>query len=279
MSERSTTSRTGLVVYLVLTFSLSSIAYFRIITGGGMEREGGYVAALMWCPALAAIATQLLMHRTLRGLGWRLPAPRWIVLAYVVPIAYSIVSYGAVWVARLGTVDPARAPHHKIAFVVLGGLISLATATGEEIGWRGFLVPALARRLPLIRVGIVSGLIWGAWHLPIIIFSDYNSGTPSWYAVMCFMVGVMALSVMMAWLRIRSGSFWPAAVLHASHNLYVQGLFDRMTVNTTITRWLTGEFGAVFAVTLVLTATLFLRVPSGASSPTSRPTRDFVPTR
>jgi hypothetical protein len=56
-------------------------------------------------------------------------------------------------------------------------------------------------------------------------------------------------------------------------------LFDRMTVNTTITRWLTGEFGAVFAVTLVLTATLFLRVPSGASSPASRPTRDFVPTR
>jgi hypothetical protein len=37
---------------------------------------------------------------------------------------------------------------------------------------------------------------------------------------------------------------WPAAILHASHNLFVQALFDRVTVDTGPTKWLTGECGA-----------------------------------
>jgi membrane protease YdiL (CAAX protease family) len=152
--------------------------------------------------------------------------------------------------------DLARAPANKIAFVVFGSLISLATATGEEIGWRGFLVPALSRRLSFVPVAIVSGVIWAVWHLPLVVFSDYNAGTPMWYGVTCFSVGVVSLSFLMVWLRMRSQSFWPTAFLHASHNLYVQGLFDRVTVDTGATRWLTGEFGAVFVATVALAAAL-----------------------
>jgi hypothetical protein len=58
---------------------------------------------------------------------------------------------------------------------------------------------------------------------------------------------------------------WPAAILHASHNLFVQGFFDRVTVDTGPTRWLTGEFGAALAVAIGATAWLFWR------------TRDAVP--
>jgi hypothetical protein len=60
---------------------------------------------------------------------------------------------------------------------------------------------------------------------------------------------------------------WPAAILHASHNLFVQAFFDRVTVNTGPTRWLTSEFGAALAVTIAVTAWLFWRardaIPSG----------------
>jgi hypothetical protein len=52
---------------------------------------------------------------------------------------------------------------------------------------------------------------------------------------------------------------WPAALLHASHNLYVQGFFDRVTVDTGATRWLTGEFGAALTVTIGATACVFWR--------------------
>jgi membrane protease YdiL (CAAX protease family) len=56
-------------------------------------------------------------------------------------------------------------------FVVLTGttgmLSGVAAATGEEIGWRGFLVPELAKALPFTGVALVSGLIWAASHYPI----------------------------------------------------------------------------------------------------------------
>jgi len=65
--------------------------------------------------------------------------------------------------------------------------------------------------------------------------------------------------VAFAWLRLRSGSFWPAAILHAALNLFVQGFFDVVTVDTGPTRWLTGEFGAALAVALAATAWLFWR--------------------
>jgi membrane protease YdiL (CAAX protease family) len=143
----------------------------------------------------------------------------------------------------------------------------LLSATGEELGWRGFLVPTLARNMSFGRTAIVSGAIWAAWHVPLIVFADYNGGTPTWYSVLCFAVMVTSLGVPFAWLRLRSGSVWPAAILHASHNLFVQAFFDRVTVNTGPTRWLTSEFGAALAVTIAVTAWLFWRardaVPSG----------------
>jgi hypothetical protein len=78
---------------------------------------------------------------------------------------------------------------------------------------------------------------------------------------------VVSLSVPMAWLRLRSGSVWPAAILHASHNLFVQGFFDRVTVDSGPTRWLTGEFGAALALAIGATAWLFWRRRDAASLP------------
>jgi hypothetical protein len=77
--------------------------------------------------------------------------------------------------------------------------------------------------------------------------------------VPCFALMVVAIAVPMAWLRLRTGSVWPAALWHASHNLFVQGFFDRVTVDTGPTRWLTTEFGAALAVTIGLVAWMFWR--------------------
>lgn len=258
-------------LFLALAFGLSVPLYVLIARGGGLSHQGTFVLALMWCPAAAAVATQLLTHRSLRALGWHWPAIRWLALGYFLPLAYSIVAYGGVWLTGFGRVDLSGRPQGTVAFVVLGSLISLVSATGEEIGWRGFLVPALSRRWSFGTTALVSGLIWGVWHVPLILFAGYNAGTPAWFAIPCFLVGVLALATMLAWLRIRSSSFWPGALLHASHNLYVQGFFDRITIDTGVTRWLTGEFGAVFVAVLLVTGTLFHRarhqLPSSDAMP------------
>jgi len=245
--------------FLGVTVILSAIWNATIVAAGGLASASMYVTLLMWSPAAGALVTQLIFHRTVSGLGWDLPAVRWAALAYVVPIAYATAAYGVVWLSGLGAMDLTRAPRSMTMFIVLGTLISLATATGEEIGWRGYFVPALARRMSPSAVILTSGLIWAAWHLPLIVLAGYNAGTSMWYEVLCFTVGVVALSVPLAWLRLRSGSLWPAALFHASHNLYVQGFFDRVTVDTGPTRWLTGEFGAALAIALVAMAAFFWR--------------------
>ena len=106
----------------------------------------------------------------------------------------------------------------------------------------------------------MSGAISAAWHVPLIVFADYNAGTPRVVRRCCASPSASCpCSVPLAWLRLRSGSFWPAAILHATHNLFVQGFFDVVTVDTGPTRWLTGEFGAALAASIAVTAWLFWR--------------------
>jgi membrane protease YdiL (CAAX protease family) len=62
---------------------------------------------------------------------------------------------------------------------------------------------------------------------------------------------VLAISVVFAWMRLKSGSLWTGALLHASHNLYVQAIFTPLTRNTGKTRWFIDEFGAMLPLVTV----------------------------
>jgi membrane protease YdiL (CAAX protease family) len=278
-SNSSTTqanTRAQLTTFLCLTFGLSAVFYWLIISAGSLGAKGGnYVLALMWSPGVSALITRLLFQHNVRGQGWRLPAPRWAALAYLLPVVYATVAYGLVWATGLGGFDLARFKTPVVTFFVLGTLQSLLSATGEELGWRGFLVPTLMRNMSFTRTAIVSGAIWAAWRVPLIVFADYNGGTPTWYSVLCFFVMVVAMGFPFAWLRLRSQSVWPAAILHASHNLFVQAFFDRVTVDTGPTRWLTSEFGAALAIMISVTAYVFWRARDAlpaADTPLAAPT-------
>ena len=136
-------------------------------------------------------------------------------------------------------------------------IMRIATALGEEIGWRGFLVPELAKQMSFTKLSVLSGIIWAAWHAPLLLFADYNAGTNRLYAMACFAVMIVASSFIFAWLRLKPGSLWPAAVLHASHNLFVQTVFDSMMRNTGKTFWYTTEFGVALALVTVCFAAYF----------------------
>jgi hypothetical protein len=64
---------------------------------------------------------------------------------------------------------------------------------------------------------------------------------------------VITTGIILAWLRMKSGSIWPAAIMHATHNGIIQAFFDRITADTGHTRYFTGEFGiALVPFTLAL---------------------------
>jgi len=257
-----------LTTYLVLTFGLSALFYTLIISGGSLGTHGGaYVFALMWSPGVSGVITRLIFQHNVRGEGWKLPELRWAALAYLLPLGYATIVYGLVWVTGLGGFDISRFKTPVLLFVVVGSLQSLLSATGEELGWRGFLVPTLAQMTSFRNTGLISGAIWALWHFPLIIFADYNNGAPTWYSLVCFATMVIAMGIPFAWLRLRSGSVWPAAILHASHNLFVQGFFDRVTVDKGVTHWLTSEFGAGLGIAFIITAWLFWRARAAITMP------------
>ena len=141
------------------------------------------------------------------------------------------------------------------AYILLGGIFgmvqSLSTALGEEIGWRGFLVPELFKTTSFTATAFISGIVWSCWHYPLLIWGDYNSGTPTWYGLTCFTVMVVSISFVFAWMRLKSGSLWTGALLHASHNLYIQGFFTPLTRDTGKTAWFIDEFGAIVPLVAV----------------------------
>ena len=60
-------------------------------------------------------------------------------------------------------------------------------------------------------------------------------------------------------MRLKSGSLWTAAMLHASHNLYIQEIFTPLTRNTGKTAWYIDEFGAVLPIVILVFAIYFWR--------------------
>ncbi len=104
--------------------------------------------------------------------------------------------------------------------VIFGALINTVPAAGEEIGWRGFLFPRLREDLGDLGAVLASGVIWGLWHAPLILLGYHYPSAPVLGLLMiCGMTTVVG--GVLAWLRQRSGSVWPAAVGHGAINASV----------------------------------------------------------
>jgi len=91
---------------------------------------------------------------------------------------------------------------------------------GEEYGWRGYLLPRL---LPLgeIRASVLLGVIWGVWHLPLILAGLNYPGVNVFLAIIVFTFVTVALSFTYTWFYVASsGSVLVAAVFHASTNQF-----------------------------------------------------------
>ena len=89
-------------------------------------------------------------------------------------------------------------------------------------------------------------MVWSCWHYPVLIWGDYNAGTPTWYGLSyLFHRYGGRYFFCLAWMRLKSGSLWTGAILHPSHNLYIQAIFTPLTRNPGKTAWFIDEFGAV----------------------------------
>jgi len=207
----------------------------------------------MWGPGVAALLTSLITRRSLREIGWKLRPPKWLAFGWAIPVVISFAAYGTVWLLRLGEVpNPTFLQRARFTLgmaegrpdwlvilaafgyiAILGLLPNMVFALGEELGWRGLLVPELTRFMTFWRAAVVSAIVWGAWHLPMVLSGSYGTtGTPRWYQITCFSGLVLCSAIVLAWLRMKSGSILPVTIMHATHNGVTQVFFDRITKDT-----------------------------------------------
>jgi membrane protease YdiL (CAAX protease family) len=238
----------------------------------------------MWGPGASTLVTCWIYRIDVRTLGWHWPKKRWLMLSYFLPLLYATPVYLVTWIAvdksfALDSFMESVAGSYNLAqwkvfgtFVVgmpllltVGMLSGLVWALGEELGWRGFLFPRLMSRYGFNGACLISGLAWAVWHYPGLIWGHYNAGTNVAFELACFTLMVVALAFVMGWLRCRSHSVWPCALLHASHNLMVQAIFDPLTSNTGLARYATTEFGLGLVVTTAITAFILCTRPSSPS--------------
>ncbi len=88
----------------------------------------------------------------------------------------------------------------------------LRGAMGEELGLRGFALPRLQARMSPFRASLIIGVLWGAWHLPVLIGRDALS-------IAAFSLLSIGLAMLFTWLFNGSGgSLIPVLLFHASQN-------------------------------------------------------------
>ena len=238
------------ISFLVVVSILSAVVY-ALIFNYAKTRLSLFLGIfiLMWCPAFSGFITQFIYERNLRGFGWGLASLYWYLLSYFLPAVSGVLAYGFIWITGLGQIN-ASYQFNFFNFVIFGIIMHIAFAAGEEIGWRGFLVPNLFRAMGFTKTCFLSGIIWSVWHFPLVISGKYLSNIPVAVSLVQLTVILLAMTFIINWIRLKSGSVWPAVLLHASHNLYMQNLFDPLTTLTnTFSQYFSGENGfALIAV-------------------------------
>lgn len=231
---------------------------------------------LMLSPAFAALCTCLILSIPLGTLGWGWPERRFLRLAYFLPLTYAAPVYLLTWLTVRGSFsiqsfEAAMAGSYGLGRWPTLGTFAVALplsftvtvigastwALGEEIGWRGFLFPRLQRWCGFHGACLTSGVLW-VWHLPGLLWADHGAGATRVYAIACFTVGILAMSYIMGYLRVRSVSIWPCVLLRATHKSFVEGIFDPLTAPVGWSKYIASEFGIGLALAVVITATIIL---------------------
>ena len=146
----------SVTLFLVIVISVSAIFETIVIA----LRAMGLAVFLMWVPTIAAIIAgcisqkesngKISFKKLLQSIGFQKTSIKWILLSCLIPAVYIGIPYVLFWIAFPNSLDMSKASVIQLVLMsVVGIFIGLITAIGEEIGWRGYLVPRSEER----RVG------------------------------------------------------------------------------------------------------------------------------
>jgi uncharacterized protein len=105
----------------------------------------------------------------------------------------------------------------KLALNLLG--YSILFTLAEELGWRGYLYD-LWRPFGFWRTSLVTGLVWGVWHWPMIYLHGLNYPNAPALGLAVFPIYTTLSACLMTLIRDRGRSVWAAGVMHGATNTF-----------------------------------------------------------
>lgn len=255
----------SLLKFFSLTYIVSWTLFFGAATiSGGTASPPSALARLgaplfllgVFSPSLVALALTARsdgragMLALLRRIVEWPPGARW----YAFAVGYlAAIKVAAALLHRMATGAWPPFGQQPLYIMAVAIVFSTPVQAGEEIGWRGYALPRLARQLGLARASIVLGVIWACWHLPLFFIPGSDTFGQSFNL---YLLDVTALSVAMAWLYWRTnGSLLLTMLMHAAVNntkdivpSAVSGATNPFALSTSLVAWLTAALLWICAV-------------------------------
>ena len=206
-----------MVITMFMPFMAALIARIPLKGMGWVPHLKGnirYVFFALWMPALLSIIGGVLFFiifpkafdsefLTLRGLMGDAALEKMEAQGLTIPI-YILIS--------------------SIQAITFAPFFNMFAALGEEVGWRGVLYPYLKEKLGVTKGRIVGGVIWGAWHWPVMIFAGYEYGKEYIGAPVLGPIVFCLFTVMMGilcdYVYEKTETIWLPSLMHGATNAF-----------------------------------------------------------
>jgi uncharacterized protein len=222
------------------TPTVATLIMLLVVTRDGYSKEG-------W--------KSLGLHRLGLNVWW---------IAFGLTLLITVAASAVVWATPLasftmpegGIIDPI------LSFFIVFGMVVVWFGLAEEIGMRGYLQPRLMS-LGRTRALFLVGLVFATWHMPLIFLAPAAAEFPTGNLLLFFPLfygTFIAASFFFGYLRIYTGSIWPATIAHAVHNAAwnVLGALTLITASPVLVNvYLVGDFGLLILIGTALGAIWF----------------------
>jgi uncharacterized protein len=239
----------GMWVLWSFTPTVATLLMLLVVTREGYSRDG-------W--------KSLGLHRPGLSVWW---------IAFGGTLLITIAASAVVWATPLASfvVPEGGVGNAVVNFLIQVVILALTFALGEEIGIRGYLLPKL---LSTGRTNalLLSGLVWATWHMPLILLTPVFPVGNKMISIPLFYAAIVAASFFYGYLRIYSGSLWPASIAHAVHNAAwgALGAFTATSYPVLVNKYLVGDFGVLIVIGAAIGAVWLGRMVGGGTD-TARP--------
>jgi membrane protease YdiL (CAAX protease family) len=228
-SAPTTTLRAFPLKYFVIAFAFTWLFWWLAALGArdvipalpGLTALGAFgplvAAVILTAQESGRAGLRSLLSRVVR---WRV-APIWYAVALLGPLAITLAAM-VLEVAVLGVQPPSlgvligELPSTMLTILVNGVYMLIFVTLGEEVGWRGYALPALQARYSALLASLILGMVWALWHLPVFFNPDTSYSNLPFFLFLPFIVLV---AVLITWLfNSTGGSVLMAMLFHAVLN-------------------------------------------------------------